>query len=379
MNGNPRVVYRILDASANRAGEGLRTLEEYARFARDDAEMSAEIKSLRHDLANLMKRLDRDALLAARNVRSDVGTTIQTKSEYQRTDTLDVVVAAGTRVAQSMRCLEEYGKILDPEFSKGIESLRYRVYIVAANIERSLLRDRGTSTADDQSPGDVRTGPQRRDLLAGAMLYALVDVFNTAEKLLSHCDQLTQSGVDIIQLRDKNTDDRTLYERSVVLARRLQSTNTLLIINDRTDIAIAAGADGVHLGQSELPIREARRMLGSDRLIGASTHTIEQVHRAIGDGADYIGCGPVFPGATKSFDHFPGVEFLGQVHSSTVETPRPAFAIGGINEHNIERVLDAGFHRIAVSGAIRDAASPGDAAAALKQRLLDSRRWRAVD
>ena len=111
-------------------------------------------------------------------------------------------------------------------------------------------------------------------------------------------------------------------------------------MNDRADLAAMAHADGVHLGQDEIPVQDARVVLGSHALVGVSTHSIEQARQAVVDGANYLGCGPTFPSATKEFTRFPGVEFLRQISR---EIRLPAFAIGGINPANVEQVCAAGF------------------------------------
>src|SRR5205823_4860391 len=118
----------------------------------------------------------------------------------------------------------------------------------------------------------------------------------------------------------------------------------LLIINDRVDLAVLARADGVHIGQDELTIRDARRIVGPEMLVGVSTHNIEQARQAVLDGANYLGCGPVFPSSTKQFKRFPGVNFLKQV---AAEISLPAFAFGGVKATNLSRVLATGFSRIA--------------------------------
>jgi thiamine-phosphate pyrophosphorylase len=129
----------------------------------------------------------------------------------------------------------------------------------------------------------------------------------------------------------------------------------LLIINDRPDIALLARADGVHLGQEDMGVADARRIVGHKMLVGISTHTSEQVRQAAADGADYIGCGPTFPSETKQFEHFLGLEFLRRV---AVEISLPAFAIGGITLENLPQVLATGFSRVAVAGSITSAEDP---------------------
>jgi thiamine-phosphate pyrophosphorylase len=135
-------------------------------------------------------------------------------------------------------------------------------------------------------------------------------------------------------------------------------------MNDRPDLAVLTDADGVHVGQEELSVRDARRIVGPGRLVGVSTHTIEQARQAVLDGADYIGVGPVFPSQTKQFGSFAGLQF---VREAAGEITLPAFAIGGITTENVAEVLAAGATRIAVSAAICAAEDPGEAARELRR------------
>ena len=179
-------------------------------------------------------------------------------------------------------------------------------------------------------------------------------------------DRVSKSEVDIQQLRDQQADDRTLLGRARLGATIAKSHGKLFIMNDRADLAVAGDTDGVHVGQEELPASEARRIVGPTRLIGVSTHCIEQARQAVAEGADYIGCGPVFPGRTKSFDAYVGVDLLRDVAR---EIEIPAFAIGGIDRSNVEEVVQAGCRRIAVTGALRDVDDASAAAAELAERL----------
>ena len=137
-------------------------------------------------------------------------------------------------------------------------------------------------------------------------------------------------------------------------------------MNDRPDLAVLAEADGVHVGQDELSVREARRIVGPQRLVGVSTHTLEQARQAVLDGADYLGVGPCFATSTKSFDQLAGLDFVRQV---AAEITLPWFAIGGISLANIAAVRAAGASRVAVSGAICSSPTPGTAAADLIEQL----------
>ncbi len=341
---------RIVDANFNRASEGLRVIEEYCRFASSDEHLSRICKELRHELTEVVSALPAADLVKARQTQQDVGTEITTPSEQQRQSLLDVALASLKRVEQALRAIEEYGKLLPPLEAAAIEQLRYRVYTL------------GKGVACRQS-AVARLGQSR--------LYVLIDggglpgEFNE-DVYRKRVDSLVAAGVDVLQLRDKSLDDRTLLLRASLLHQFTRGTHTLLIVNDRADIAAACRADGVHLGQEDLPVHEARQILGTEGLIGVSTHSIEQARQAVLDGADYIGCGPTFPSATKQFDRFPGLAFLQQV---AAEIGVPAFAIGGIMDTNLPQVLAAGMKRVAASSAVWNAADPAAAAGAILAQL----------
>ncbi len=225
-------------------------------------------------------------------------------------------------------------------------SLRYRAYTL----------ERATNITADSF-----------DRLASARLYVLVDGRESDDALARLIDTLVAAEVDVIQLRDKRLADRQLLARARVVRRRTSGSNTLFIMNDRPDIACLADADGVHVGQEELSVKEARTIVGPDALVGVSTHSVEQAREAVLDGANYIGVGPVFPSRTKEFAQFPGLELLRAVNA---EIRLPAFAIGGISADNIAEVRACGFSRVAVSCAVTESAAPGDAVRELKQRLV---------
>jgi thiamine-phosphate pyrophosphorylase len=155
-------------------------------------------------------------------------------------------------------------------------------------------------------------------------------------------------------------------EKARDVRRLTRAAGALFIVNDRPDIASLSEADGVHLGQDDLSVREARRVLGAAALIGVSTHNIEQVREAVRDGAGYLGIGPTFPSGTKSFGTFPGLEFVRQ---AAAETSLPLFVIGGVTLDNVPALQAAGGRRVAVSQAVCQADDPRQAAAAFRKLL----------
>lgn len=341
-------LFRLLDASANRAAEGLRTMEEFARMIANDRERTEALKSLRHELTAAMDRIPRGRLLRSRNTPGDVGTSVEQASEYRRREIHEVIAAAAARTQQSLRCLEEYGKLVTAAFPRRIEQLRYRCYAVASELE-AIAREHW-----------------RRDRLRRSRLYLLIDSGASETDFVRSLAALATAGVDIFQLRDRACDDRTLYERARVGTRVAHDHDALFIVNDRADIAAASGADGVHVGQDELPAEAARRVLGGEPLVGVSTHDLGQARQAVRDGADYIGCGPVYPSPTKRFDSFAGPDWLRDVAR---EIDIPAFAIGGISRDNLGPVLEAGVGRVAVTAAVRSAVDPVAAAEELAEAL----------
>jgi thiamine-phosphate pyrophosphorylase len=219
--------------------------------------------------------LPESSRLAARDTLGDVGTVIGTDSEYRRGSAVDVARASFKRVQEALRTLEEFGKLLDCDtagLARRIEQLRYRLYTA----EKAVLRTQFS-----------------RERLVDQRLYLLV----TASSCVAGCEAVVRAaltaGVKIVQMREKTVPDRKLVEQARRLREWTRGSDALLIVNDRPDIAVLAEADGVHVGQDELSVRDARRIIGPDRLVGVSTHTIEQARQAVLDGADYLGvCSP---------------------------------------------------------------------------------------
>jgi len=365
--------FRMIDANRNRASEGLRVAEDYCRFALGDQHLTRLIKHLRHDLVAALATLDSCDLLAARDTEADVGTAVSTAAEQSRQSLEEIALAAWPRTQQALRVIEECLKLVAPQTATQVEALRYRSYTLAKACQ-------------------LTAGSQRR--LADARLYVLIDAASSECALVERVQSLIAARVDVIQLREKRLADRELLARARLLRRVIDeagrkgemsnvesqlskegrrtndkgqmtkdhsplttrhslepaaSRHPLFIMNDRPDLAVLAGADGVHVGQDELSVQDVRRIVGTQMLVGISTHNIEQARQAVLDGASYIGCGPTFPSTTKQFAEFPGLDFLRQV---AAEISLPAFAIGGITPGNVAEAVKTGIRRIAVSSAV---------------------------
>jgi thiamine-phosphate pyrophosphorylase len=205
----------------------------------------------------------------------------------------------------------------------------------------------------------------RRALLARARLYFVTDLRPELDALLG---EALAGGVDMVQLRDKDASDEQLLAAAAGARALCDEHGALLWLNDRPDLAVAAGADGVHVGQDDMPAAEARRAVGPDLLVGLSTHAPAELEAALADAdADQLSVGPVWETPTKEGRPAAGLEYVR--HAAGVAGDRPWFAIGGIDAGNVGEVVDAGAGRIVVVRAIRDADDPRAAAADLRAAL----------
>lgn len=359
MTDSERGWWRMLDANLNRCGEGLRVVEDWCRFVADDKVLSETTKQLRHDLHNLSQAWPWQSRLAARNVTDDVGREITTPSETTRENALSVLQANLYRVQQSLRVMEEATKLLRLASSAAVEALRYRCY----DLQRQLLLAAAADSNPTAAPQSHEKAPsERHHRLEQATVYVLTDAVGTLEEYQRHIQALVAAGVDVVQLRDKRLSDRQLWEYAQWTAAALAATPVLFIVNDRADIAVAVGADGVHVGQDELPVEVVRAIVGPERLIGLSTHSAAQAQAAQATSANYLGLGPVFPSGTKAFSTSIGVETLRECQPLL---ERPTFAIGGIHTENVAQVHTTGIRRVAVQGAL----GPGRVSPTVVQQL----------
>ena len=310
-----KAVSRIIDANLNRTREALRVMEDYARFALNDRQLSGEIKEARQKLRQAIETLGPAELLSARNTPGDVGTELSSAGEMQRTNSTDVVTAACKRVVESLRVMEEYSKTIHVHTAKQLEQLRYKCY----DWEVQLI-SRG----------------QARKKLNQMRLYVIITSELCRKDPLEVVRDVLKGGADCLQLREKQLPSSQYMDLAEQIARLCHEQDKLFIVNDRPDIAIAAGADGVHLGQEDLPVNAARKVMSSGMIVGVSTHNIEQARKAVADGADYMSVGPIFATGTKLSAEPVGTEYVRQV---ATEIDLPQVAIGGISLDNVAEVI----------------------------------------
>ena len=336
---------RIVDANANRAREALRVLEDYARFALNDDGMSGRLKELRHALAGATAGVVGEAILW-RDTPGDVGTDNKTERELIRADLSAVVTAAGKRLGEALRVIEECLKTIDPIQASAVEAVRYRFY----DLEQALSRTLRPAV-----------------IFAQVKLYVLITESICNRPWQEVAEAAIAGGADCLQLREKGLDIGELLARATWLAGLCHKHSTLCIINDRPDIALLSNADGVHVGQEDLPAAKVRALLGTRLILGVSTHRIEHAKQAVLDGADYIGVGPVFRSSTKTRDILPGLDYARQ---AARDIRIPSIAIAGITEANVEQVMATGVQAVAVTAAVAGADDPQAAARRMKAKLI---------
>ncbi|MFC2001278.1 thiamine phosphate synthase [Chloroflexota bacterium] len=342
---------RIIDANLNRIGEGLRVLEELARLWLNDAMLTGQLKNMRHEMVKSDWPLQQQ-FLQARDSEGDVGISIKVSGEEKQRELPTTVVANARRVQESLRVMEELAKLpalnLDSEKFK---QARFTLYTAEKTLLFRLLRQDKTS----RLPG----------------LYVIIDT--QALKGRRHVEAASQAiggGATTIQLRDKVSSKKKLLPIARQLRDLCGEQDILFIVNDYLDLALAVDADGLHLGQDDLPLKVARRLLPMDKVLGGSVCTVEQATAAQSEGADYIAINSMYPTASKEDVEVVGLEGLRQVRQAIT---LPLVALGGINKENVTEVLAAGADSVAVISAVLGAEDIEEATRQLTGRIKGER------
>jgi thiamine-phosphate pyrophosphorylase len=343
-----RAVYRIIDANFNRAREGLRIAEEFCRFALESQSLAGRCKEIRHRLTSTVVKLDSQKLISARDTENDVGCGMQVAEQMKRQSLEDCVTAGFARTTEALRAIEESAFAIDNKFSGEFEKLRYDCYILEKDIS-------------------LQGYPALK--FKRTRLYCIITVQGDIDALKIARD-CAAGGADCLQLRVKDVSDAEF----LVLGRRFvelcKQNNVISIINDRADIAAACDADGIHLGQDDLPAGEVRKIQLRPLITGISTHSMVELAKAVEQKPHYVGLGSVFPTDTKQRVQVCGVEYVSQAVKFLEDKAIEAVAIGGITLDNVEKVLQAGAKRIAVSSCVCQAKKPGDVCKKLKETII---------
>ncbi|MFC1980406.1 thiamine phosphate synthase [Chloroflexota bacterium] len=325
----PEQALRLIDANLNRIGEGLRLLEDIARLLLDDVVLTQQLKAMRHGILESDWPFQQQ-LLQARDSESDVGIDIEIPEEKQRKLPL-TAVANSRRVQESLRTLEELAKLPDTRLNSGkLKQARFDLYTIEQKLLSRLLRQDKVR----QLPG----------------LYVIIDTQTLKGRSpIEAASQAIYGGARTIQLRDKRSNMKELLPVAIQLKSLCAEHNVLYIINDYLDLALAIDADGLHLGQDDLPITIARKLMPIDKILGCSTTSVDEATAAQSDGADYIAVGSIYPTPSKETVTVVGPERLRQIRQAVT---LPLVAIGGINHNNATEVMAAGADSVAFISAI---------------------------
>ena len=342
-----RAAYRIIDANFNRAREAIRVIEEFCRFALNSASLTERAKQLRHELSASVGKLDAIRLISSRDTPGDVGVGQTADAQLGRSNLRDCFAANCKRLTEALRALAETAQTQNQTVAETIEKLRYAAY----TLEKDIV---------------VFSEPAEKFKRVG--LYVLISS-NLPADVISLTHKCAAGGADCIQLRAKEVADDKLFAMAVEFVQICKDGGVLSIINDRTDIAVAAGADGVHLGQNDLPIEQARKLQLAPLIFGKSTHSLSQLGAACGQRPTYVALGPVFATKIKAATEPVGLDYVKQATEVLADTGIANVAIGGITLDNVKEVLSAGATAIAVCAAVTETPDPAAACRALKQKI----------
>jgi len=338
---------RIIDANLNRIGEGLRLLEDIARLMLNDVTLTQQLKTMRHELLK-SDWSSQQQLLQSRNSEGDVGINLEARGEEKQRELPIMVVANSRRVQESLRTLEELAKIPGTELdSEKLKQARFDLYTIEQKLLSRLLR--------------------RDKIKRLTGLYVIIDTQALKGRSpVEAASQAIRGGARTIQLRDKLGNKKELLPVAQQLRNLCAEHNVLFIVNDYLDLALATDADGLHLGQDDLPIPVARKLLPIDKIVGCSTSSVEQAIAAESDSADYVAVSAIYPTPSKETEKVVGLERLRQIRQVV---SLPVVAIGGITRDNAAEVMAAGADSVAVISAVLQAEDIEKAARELAETL----------
>lgn len=317
--------YRIIDANLNRAAEGLRALEDHFRFVQVNKEINSELRDLRHRVRDSLKHID-SILISSRDSSDDNGLKIsQNSGNDKKTSEKEFIAANFKRVQEAVRSIEE-NLNLSGHYTEAklYEKIRFEVYTAENNALSATIK-----------------------ILPQGIYCITAEEYSNGRSNIEVVKDMIASGIKIIQYREKeeNKSRKEMMDECREIRKLAKEAGTLFIVNDFLDIAILCEADGIHCGQDDLSVQEIKK-LAPYLMVGISTHSPEQALKAVEDGADYIGVGPIYKTGTKKNVCDPvGLEYL---EFAVKNIDIPFVAIGGIKENNIGEVIEKGAKTVAL-------------------------------
>ncbi|MBU4298762.1 thiamine phosphate synthase [Patescibacteria group bacterium] len=373
----------ILDANFGRLSEGLRVLEDMTRFILRDSEITKKLKEMRHSLSMESRQFNFE-FLDSRG--EDIGAFLTVPDEAKRENFTDLVIANAKRAEESLRVLEEYFKFLKILSWRKFQDNRFLLYSIEKEIVSRFLRQEKTKKLFPlyiilydkyflarRSPrgegGDKRNPVEllKKVISGGAKAVQIRDKINN--KFLFR-EESEINNKFLFREESEINNKRKILETALKLKEICQKANVLFLVNDYVDIALAVEADGVHLGEDDLPISAVRKILPFDKIIGSSVHNLKEAKKAEKEGADYISVGAIYPTSTKENAILVKPSLIREIKE---KVSLPIIAIGGINENNLDKVMKFGVDGIAVAQAVLDKSSPKIAVKRILSKLKKHR------
>jgi len=334
-------IAQIIDANLDRAREGLRVLEDWARYGLDRVDIVKKIKDFRQILGSYHL----DYYKNARNYSKDNCNGLNHPEQFKRIYTENIISSNSSRIQEALRVLEEFSRNNNYELSKAASLIRYEIY----SLEIELL--------------NLTCNKNLIEILIKNNLYLIT---NDKPDLIVDIENLLIEGVKIIQHRFKETDDSNNLKKAKIIRKLCERHGAIFIVNDRLDIALACEADGVHLGQNDLDLISARKILGFSKIIGISANNAQDIKKAIKNGCDYLGIGPVFQTNTKKLKKPLGID---NIKKLTKDIKIPWYAIGGIKNENIPKLKSNNINKVAIISDIMDDENPKNKAKIILKSL----------
>ncbi len=334
-------IYQIIDANLDRAREGLRVLEDWARFGLGLENYVIKIKNFRQ----ILGKNHLEVYKKSRNHIEDQCKGLSHVEQNNRESPEKIISSNAARVQEALRVIEEFSRLKNKELAKIASEIRYEIY----TLEVELL--------------NCNTRKKSKKIIRDNGLYAITD---QKSDVLEKIEDILIGGVKLIQHRFKTGTDKNRLEEAIKIKSLCKKYNALFIVNDRVDIALASDADGIHLGQNDLDLKTARKLLGNSKIIGISANNEIDISTSIKDGCDYIGIGPVFKTSTKKDKEPLGLE---KIKCLTKDIKIPWFAIGGINKNNISYLKKNGFSKFAIVSELMNSEDPKEEAIMILKEL----------
>ena len=336
-------IFQIIDANLDRAREGLRVIEDWARFGIGKQQYVERIKNLRQ----ILGKNHLEIYKKSRNFNKDKCKGITHKEQINRKTPEQIISSNSARVQEALRVIEEFSRLHNYELSKIASEIRYEIYTLEIDLLNSSRLKKSI------------------DILKKNDLYAITE---KKENLIKIIEEILIAGVKIIQHRFKTGSDKDHLQEAIQIKNLCKKYHSLFIVNDRVDIALASNADGVHLGQGDLELKTARKLLGYSKIIGISANNEIDISNALRDGCDYIGIGPVFETTTKKEKKALGIE---KIKTLTKDLNIPWFAIGGVTTENITYLKKYGFKKVAMVSQLMNSEIPKEEAIMILKELSD--------